>query len=374
MKRFLALDGFRGLCALSIVVVHLHVLNSVGELRFFRSANLFVEFFFVLSGFVFFYSYESKVFDKKSLNRFIVGKTFRLFPLHVFMLGILIFIEFGKWFAESKGLKFNNAAFTGPNSVGEIIPNLFLIQAWLGSSESLSFNHPSWFISILYYIYFICYFLVIAGGRFLKQIVFVLAVISYVGWSLNNGFVKGGVLTGLSCFFSGCVAYCLYEKNSNIQFGKAVFNFLEIGSLILGYVIVTSGLDEKHILASLIFCLITIIFSFERGWLSSVLKIEVIRYLGKLSFSIYMIHAAIIFCLISLAMIGSKLFGVELTIMRPHYLGDEIRYVSLGNAFVDNFVFFGILSLIVFLSSLTYRFIELKGINVGRKINEKLLQ
>ena len=94
MKRFLALDGFRGLCALSIVVVHLHVLNSVGELRFFRNANLFVEFFFVLSGFVFFHSYESKVFDKKSLDKFIISKTFRLFPLHIFMLGIFIFIEF----------------------------------------------------------------------------------------------------------------------------------------------------------------------------------------------------------------------------------------------------------------------------------------
>jgi peptidoglycan/LPS O-acetylase OafA/YrhL len=262
----------------------------------------------------FFHSYENKVFNRKFLNEFVIGKTFRLFPLHVFMLGVFIFI------------------------------------------------------------YFFCCFLVIAGGKFLKQIVFVLSVISYVGWSLNNGFVKGEVLRGLSCFFSGCVAYCLYEKISNIQFGKAVFNFLEVGSLILSYVILTSSLDEKGILISLIFCLITIIFSFERGWLSSVLKIDVVLYLGKLSFSIYMIHAAIIFCLNSLAIIGSKFFGVELTFMSQYYLGGEIRYISLGNAFVDNFVFFGILSLIVFLSSLTYKFIELKGIDFGEKINKKLLQ
>lgn len=44
-NRFIVLDSFRGLCALSVVLFHLHVPNSLTELVFFKNAHLLVEFF-----------------------------------------------------------------------------------------------------------------------------------------------------------------------------------------------------------------------------------------------------------------------------------------------------------------------------------------
>ncbi len=39
MMRFQVLDGFRGICALSVAVRHIHIPQSFGEWAFFRNAH-----------------------------------------------------------------------------------------------------------------------------------------------------------------------------------------------------------------------------------------------------------------------------------------------------------------------------------------------
>ena len=55
--RYLVLDSFRGLCALSIVIHHLAIHNTITEWSFFSNSAVLVEFFFMLSGFVLMHSY-----------------------------------------------------------------------------------------------------------------------------------------------------------------------------------------------------------------------------------------------------------------------------------------------------------------------------
>lgn len=59
-KRFEALDAFRGICAISVVIFHMHFIDSITELSFFRGSAIFVEFFFILSGFVLAHGYGSR--------------------------------------------------------------------------------------------------------------------------------------------------------------------------------------------------------------------------------------------------------------------------------------------------------------------------
>ena len=93
-QRFEALDAFRGLAALSIVVCHMHFVGSLTELEFFRRSPIFVEFFFVLSGFVLTHGYGFN--ENLKFSVFMKARFFRLYPLHLFMFIIFIFLELGK--------------------------------------------------------------------------------------------------------------------------------------------------------------------------------------------------------------------------------------------------------------------------------------
>ena len=110
-------------------------------------------FFFVLSGFVIAYNYFYKIFKFQDILKFQKKRFLRLYPLHIIMLTIFLFIEIAKYFAEVKfGLKANNEAFT-TNNLQTFLANIFLIQNYFISK--LTFNTPSWSISAEFYTYFL---------------------------------------------------------------------------------------------------------------------------------------------------------------------------------------------------------------------------
>ena len=71
------------------------------------------------------------------------------------MLFVYVSLEFLKWLAQHKGIVFNTPAFQGGNSFSEFIPNFMLIQSWYSGFDYLSFNYPSWSVSVEYYLYFL---------------------------------------------------------------------------------------------------------------------------------------------------------------------------------------------------------------------------
>ena len=122
VKRFHALDSLRGICAIAVVLYHNHLVGSITEWTFFSNADLFVEFFFVLSGFVMAHAYGSK--RQLDLSHFLVSRTFRLLPLHAFMLAVFIALEVLKFAAYKQGFGFNQMPFTGAYAPSQILPNL----------------------------------------------------------------------------------------------------------------------------------------------------------------------------------------------------------------------------------------------------------
>jgi peptidoglycan/LPS O-acetylase OafA/YrhL len=164
-KRFEVLDSFRGLCALFVVIYHLHISNSIAEIAFFRGSSIFVEFFFVLSGFVLAHGYAFRT--NLSFGAFLGARFFRLYPLHLFMLLVFILLELGKWSAlKFFGIAFNNIAFSNDYALESILPNLLLLHAWTPYTNPLSFNTPSWSISIEFYTYLLLYLSLLLANRF----------------------------------------------------------------------------------------------------------------------------------------------------------------------------------------------------------------
>lgn len=365
-KRFNVLDGFRGLCALFVVLFHLRLPGSITELSFFRSSDLFVEFFFVLSGFVIAHGYAFKA--KLSFKEFFIARTFRLLPLHLFMLLVFIVLEVGKLFASNYGFNFNLEPFTGKTDLVEIIPNLLLLQSWTGFTEAFSYNYVSWSISVEYYMYMIFFFFLFFIGKTRYTIWFLTSTFMFSIILTSNELVTEFVARGLSCFFAGSLVYIFYKKiNESVKFGKSIFSIVELLVIIAIIWIVSSDIYAKTVIASFVFCLCVFIFSFERGIISNLINNILFVYLGKLSYSIYMVHSAVLFCLISMMLVLQQVLDLNLA---PMIRG--IRFIDTGSVLGNNFVIFTVLAFVIMLSNFTYNYVEVIWQKKGKKIIDLL--
>lgn len=360
-QRFEALDAFRGLCAISVVIFHLHLTGALTDLPFFRGANILVEFFFVLSGFVLTHGYAFK--ENLHFRVFMKARFFRLYPLHLFMFLVFFVIEMGKYAAfKFVGLSFNHPAFTAGGAFTEIIPNLLLIHSWLPFANTLSFNYPSWSISIEFYLYVLLFMSIVIFKSY-KVLSWVL--ISFIALSLiylESTLLPSPVIRGLSCFFGGALVYIIYKKIAHFKPNYIIGSIVELALLISVVAIVSSTIEYKSLLATALFFISVLFFAFESGACSQLLKTNPLQFIGKLSFSIYMTHAAVLFALIAVSMILQKVSGFEISTM----VGYE-RYLNFGGAGINNLVAFLFIALVIYISTFTYKYIELKG----QKLNKK---
>jgi peptidoglycan/LPS O-acetylase OafA/YrhL len=364
-KRFYSLDSFRGLLAASVMLYHLRVSDSFTEWLFFRHADVFVSFFFVLSGFVLTHAYGSAV--QFNFRRFFITRTFRLLPLHLFMLGVFILLECGRYMAVQKGMTFNNAPFTGKFDPAEILPNALLLQSWTYLTNPLSFNYPSWSISIEYYTYMI--FAMILSIAFGVR-TWVWATMVCVALALmfaGNTFFTIESLRGITYFFTGCLAYAVYLKLPHPGQAKAgLLTALEVAAVAAALVFVVNDFAGKSLVASPLFGVIVLIFAFDGGAVSRLLAGRPFGFLGKLSYSIYLTHAAILFCVVSAFMVAAKVLGVEIAPMI-----DGTRYLDTGNALFNNVIALLVVGVVILASMFTYRYVEMTGQALGRTLSNK---
>lgn len=368
-NRFIVLDSFRGICALCVVLFHLHISYSLTELTFFRNSHLFVEFFFVLSGFVLSHTYKRSLLNFNDFKPFIIKRIFRLYPLHLFMLVLFIIFEFGKWLAEIKGFNFNGHAFSGSNAPLEIIPNIFLLQSWLNNADALSFNGPSWSISAEIYVYIFFAIVLIFSRKVSLYIFGLIAGFAFFNLITDLDLFKTTAVRVCSCFFSGTLTYSFYKKITHYSFSKHVLTLLEGLVLFVTLIILISNINYQGIIASIWFSIVILIFSFDGGFFSSLLKNKFFMVLGKLSYSIYMIHFGVIFLLISFSLILSRfsLHNFAPMLKEPH-TNELIRYISIGSPLENNLLLLTILGLIIILAHFSWKYIELPGIALGQKM------
>jgi peptidoglycan/LPS O-acetylase OafA/YrhL len=364
MKRFQVLDSFRGFCALSVAIYHVHILQSFGEWAFFRNAHYLVSFFFVLSGFVMYHTYGQRLSSTGQFRQFVITRTFRLYPLHVFVLVLAIGLEVLKLCAEHAGIAFNQSSFTGQRAPQEIIPNLLLLQSWWPGFNPQSFNFPAWSISVEYYIYLIFAAILLFVPRISFTVFWAISSAATLLLMLSYAPSMEPVLEGLSCFFVGVITYKVYQRIQRLSAARWLHTALEaIGLLVVTAAMVTD-IPQKQIVLMLLFCAVILIFSFEKGFLSTALKARPFEHLGTLSYSIYMTHAMILFAFTMGLLFLGKMTGHTFVTYPATGAGPML---SLNSALINNVLLLALLIAIVGLSSLSYRFVELKGIQWGRR-------
>ncbi len=361
-QRFDVLDSFRGLAAIFVVMFHLHFVGSITELAFFRGSHLWVDFFFVLSGFVLAHGYGFN--QQLKFKQYVVARTLRIFPLHIVTLAALICLELLKLIAQHYGLGADYAAFTHKNAVSEILPNLLLLQAWLPNAQAMSWNGPAWSISVEYYLYLLFFGLLQIKSQWKYAFWPMIAYAAfYVIWVAYKPARE--VMSGLSCFFGGATVYLIYQFFQKNRLKPWVFSVAELLMLCAMAWMMSVNFGYQGVYASWLFCLVVFVFAFEKGVVSQWLKNALFLKLGQLSYSIYLTHMLVVLGLI---------YGLKvLQKMTQHSLVATLqgeKYIDLGHVLVNNLAVFFTLVMVILLSNFTYQYVEVKS----KKLVEKWLK
>jgi peptidoglycan/LPS O-acetylase OafA/YrhL len=283
--RFRALDGWRGLCALLVAAHHIEAHGALYWQPLIRNAWLFVDFFFVLSGFVIAHAYGERLV----LRDFVRRRFARLWPLHVAMLAALIGLELVH-------LATAPSAFTGGRSPFAILTNLLLIQS-LGIHDGDTWNGPAWSISVEFYTYLIfagvC---LLARGRLrivLSAVAalggaFVLARFSRYG--MRETF-DWGIARCVYGFFTGVLSYEAWRHGLRLR--GTLWEIAAVGLAIL-FLTFAPGHRALEYLSVPVFACVVLAFAGEGGALSRLLVTRPVAALGRWSYSIYMTHTLIL--------------------------------------------------------------------------------
>ncbi|WP_157314967.1 acyltransferase [Chitinibacter sp. GC72] len=358
-QRFVVLDSFRGLCAVSVVLFHLHLWQSMGEWRFFRSAGLLVAFFFVLSGFVLAHRYHQQVMNGAGWRDFMISRSCRILPLHLatlLLISVLMLLRpllFDVPLAQLPGL------FWHDDLQQQWLYNALLLQAWWPKASLFSFNGPAWSISVEYYIYVVFGLIVLLARR---RSIWAYASMVLLG-SLATAWLAPKIahspgLRGLICFFLGAAAYSLHLRWRNLSLGKHWMTALEGATLLALYWMITLKYPHKAYWASWGFTAAILVFASERGQISAWLKQKAFLQLGEWSFSIYLIHFVLLYLLSTLLMH-----------FQPEWFWQvgKVRYIHTGSVLGNNLLLLAILALVLGCARASYRWIERPGMRLGKR-------
>lgn len=342
-KHYDVLDSFRGLAAIFVAIFHLKVVGMVFELNLIKNSYYFVEFFFVLSGFVMAHSYGNQKPCLSFAKTFIVKRILRIYPLHLFMLCLFIpFAVVNSHLGVDLGPRFSIEAF---------IANLLLAHA-LGFFEVSTWNLPSWSISVEFYTYILFLFAVLMKRNDVRTY-FVLSVISLIIIFLFSSMGDTSRYALFRCtysFFLGCIAYRFSNKFKSNNTMEIIVTFSTLA--LLCYDVIESNSWLAFCLPICFFCVV-LVFSKQAGVISNILDNRILKFLGMISFSIYLTHTFWI-----------SLFKGVLLVVGKYYSSNFIvtlegrRIIDLGLGSFNDIIYLPYLALVIFTSYFTYIYIE----------------
>jgi peptidoglycan/LPS O-acetylase OafA/YrhL len=331
--RFAALDGWRGLAAVCVAIYHLPIASHAVQFAPLANFGLFVDLFFVLSGFVVAHAYASRIRDGADAASFMIRRFGRLYPLHLATLLFMLALETAKFAAiAATGLSAGEAAFTGTASPESFLANLFLAQA-IGGLDYFSWNRPSWSVSVEFYAYVVFLLVAFTAARFRAHAAaMVVAVALFAFLTIEN---DPNSHTLHSAFARCCLGFFLGMMTQEalprgIALPKRWADIAET-ALAVGLVpLLLFAIGPWKIVSHVYFAALIAIFAAERGYLSRLLSRPGPQRIGDLSYTIYMIHVPIFAVVMAGVRVLQQVLDVELT-----------RIVMLGPARTEHIVWGG---------------------------------
>lgn len=353
-KKYQYIDSLRGIAILLVVLVHVGIVLD-HTLDYFPNDSLLlpiigngaygVQLFLIVSAYTLTMSHYNRLDEPNKNRNFFIRRFFRIAPMYY--IAII-------YFTLDKYLQFNLA---DPDfsaiPVRSLVSNVLFTNALIPEHTN-NYVPGGWSVSVEFMFYLILPFIcskvkTINSALLLFLATLTLAVIADP-WIRENTmypyFHEYNFLVQLPVFPLGIIAYFfLNREQHNIK--PVTWIYTAVMILIFCYISV-----PKHIMFSLVFMLLLII---QAKYNFRLLSNKFLSEVGKVSFSMYLIHFAVIYLFNRFGfnhVIGVSNFGSSL-------LNFVLMYIIVAGAAFT-------------LSSLTYRAIEVPGQDLGKKLIKKL--
>ncbi|TYP83857.1 MULTISPECIES: acyltransferase family protein [Nitrosomonas] len=298
--------ALRGWAALMVVLVHfrsfLHPSIDPDEVTFFFAKGyLWVDFFFILSGFVLSYVYgierpERRTFPE--VTHYLIARFARIYPLHfVSLIAVCLFFITGALINWGWGGGFCCVFEDDLRSPESLMANLFLIHAW-GMFDFETWNRPSWSLSVEFFCYLGFAALLVMEGRGRKLVLLawsctaMLFYCFYLGTSsdVDENF-RLSIIRAASAFLIGIMLFLKRETMSTVS--DRWLTIIQITAGIMLLLALHFGITD--VVSIGLMAVIVLITWEDRGFLCKWLATRPLYTIGVFSFSIYMWHYLIKF-------------------------------------------------------------------------------
>lgn len=239
-----------------------------------------VDLFFVLSGYIIHHVYGltfSQSISQKLYLRFLSFRVARMYPVHVFTMGLMFILYFIalKVFHKTPP-DIESYQFTA------IVNNLLMTHAWFNFGSP---NIPAWSISaewFMYLLYPLCAMALFRLSLFCEYLMLVICLIAvYFLVSLHP------LLHIVPEFIFGAT---LYQINSKLHFTKKLGGYTGLALIAAIGITLNLKIDSEAVYV-LLFGFLILALTSENDKIGHWLGLKYCMYLGEISYSLYMIHS-----------------------------------------------------------------------------------
>ncbi len=364
--RFVVLDALRGLCAILVCLFHFHSRSTIATSGFVRASWQFVDFFFVLSGFVIAANYRERLAAGMSRWQFLGLRLGRIYPLHVFVLALFVVSELAALGLHPPAG--TRQLFNATHPALAIPLHLLLLQS-VGLLPNLTWNVPAWSISVEFWAYVAFALVVPLAGRRLEVVLAAVAVacplilLVATPWGINVTW-DWGLVRGVYGFALGVLCFAAWQRGGDrLRAGGTAVELLALAAVVT-FVIVAAD-TRWNLLGPPLFAAAILIFAGESGRVSRLLSIRPLLFLGTISYSVYLLHSFIQGRLIGVLRVVQDKTGVALISIVMHR---GLPVVLAGATPLQGTLLTVVMLLAVVVTSYaTYRFVEQPALAWSRR-------
>lgn len=301
-----SLEGLRGAAALVVMLYHMGLLSGYSGIV--KNGYLAVDLFFVLSGYLICTAYRDALAGASSVIRFVLRRIGRLWPLYI--ATALLYLAYTNVYALFPVGA--DAAARSPLASASISPLDVLAVATMANgfsdSGAILGSPVDWSAGDEFYVYLLFATICATLASRLRPVAFgAVAIVSYAtaiylsvvqshclteGECLNLAFGSGWTRCGAG-FFAGCL---LAEYNGTrimkaLRTRKPQF---AVCAIALVFSDVSDWKNGIALAAPVVFCLLVASLLNDDGPVAAALSSKPAQYLGRISYSLYLGHGALL--------------------------------------------------------------------------------